>query len=260
MLLSSPSQLEYVPKKIISLVPSQTELLHYLGLEKETIGITKFCIHPHQWFITKTRVGGTKSVKIKKIFWLNPDLVIANKEENNKEDIEAIAEIFPVWVTDIQNLEDAIKMIKDIGILTAKEPEGGTLVHHLEKIFSLHSREFKFNQRPVIYLIWKEPYMTVGGDTFINSMIKAAGYVNVYNHLKRYPIITMDELRHSPAEIIMLSSEPYPFKEKHLEVIKAGAPGKKVVLVDGEMFSWYGSRLMHAPEYFKKLMETIAAI
>ena len=120
MILQSTSGINYIPKRIISLVPSQTELLHYLGLEQETVGITKFCVHPKEWFNTKTRVGGTKAIKKDIIQQLQPDLIIANKEENVKEQVEDLAKDHPVWVTDVNDLESALQMINDIGELTGK--------------------------------------------------------------------------------------------------------------------------------------------
>ena len=256
MLLKYPG-LNYVPQKIISLVPSQTELLHYLGLENETIGITKFCIHPHEWFITKKRVGGTKNIDHKKIATLHPDLVIANKEENTKEDIETLSAKYPVWLTDIHNLAGALEMIRDIGKLTARNHEAMALAKLLKKLYPLHFK--KTGRIAVVYLIWKDPFMTVGGDTFINSMLEYAGFDNVFSDLSRYPVISMEDINNSAARIILLSSEPYPFKEKHLKQMTLDT-NKKIVLADGEMFSWYGSRLLYAKEYFKKIMDHIHSI
>lgn len=253
MFLHSPTELNYVPGKIISLVPSITELLYYFGLENETVGITKFCTRPTQWYETKTRVGGTKSLNLEMISLLNPDLIIANKEENNKGEINTLAEKFPVWLTDINDLPGALEMIRHIGILTRKENTALILTEYLDNLYSQLLKSSAVSRARVIYLIWKDPYMTIGSDTFINSMLNTGGYINIYSSLRRYPVITLEEIKCSDAEIIMLSSEPYPFKEKHLEEFKNAIPGKKVLLVDGEMFSWYGSRLLFAPNYFKNL-------
>ncbi|MEO6489505.1 MAG: helical backbone metal receptor [Ferruginibacter sp.] len=252
MFIESTGQLGYIPKKIISLVPSQTELLHYLGLEAETIAITKFCVHPSTWFQNKMRIGGTKALDIDKIKSLEPDLIIANKEENVKDQIESLSELCPIWVTDVNNLEDANKMIQDIGTLTGKFAEALQLVSNIKKKFKDHLRDLNFNL-PAAYLIWKDPYMTIGGDTFISSMMDHAGFENVYKAQERYPTIQIKDIKRSSAQVLLLSSEPYPFQQKHLEELHELLPAIKIILVDGEIFSWYGSRLLMAPDYFEKL-------
>jgi len=251
MILSSASSLSQPPKRIISLVPSQTELLHYLGLEEETIGITKFCIHPNKWFQNKIRVGGTKNIDIQKITDLNPDLIIANREENVKEQVAEIARHFPVWVTDVPTLEDAYRMIGDIGQLSGKTAEATALESAIK---------FEFDQlappsSPVAacYLIWKDPYMTIGGNTFINDMMRMAGFKNVFAGQKRYPEVSAAAIKNNGAKVLLLSSEPYPFKQKHLHELQEQLPGMVIMLVDGELFSWYGSRLLHSPAYFREL-------
>lgn len=120
-------ELNYIPKRIISVVPSQTELLHSLGMEEEVIGITKFCVHPQQWFRIKIRIGGTKQLDIGKIKNLQPDLIIANKEENTRDQIEKLAIHFPVWISDVNTLEDALSMIYSIGNMLDKKTSGITL-------------------------------------------------------------------------------------------------------------------------------------
>jgi ABC-type Fe3+-hydroxamate transport system substrate-binding protein len=250
MILKSPAGLTHPASRIISLVPSQTELLYYLGLEKEVVGITKFCIHPAHWYRNKIRVGGTKTIDNQILMSLSPDLIIANKEENMRSHIEALAADFPVWVTDVNNLEDALQMISDVGQLTNRQKEARLLVQEIGLRFS------SLNQSPPIpacYLIWKEPYMAAGADTFINDMMEKSGFQNVFSNKTRYPEVTIDEICAAAPRIIMLSSEPYPFAEKHIEELQHNLPGIKCVLVDGELFSWYGSRLLQAPAYFKKI-------
>ena len=166
--------LEYIPQRIISLVPSQTELLFDLGLDEQVIGITKFCVHPPEWFYTKTRVGGTKKLHIDTIHQLQPDLIIANKEENVKEQIEECAKNYPVWVSDVNNLADAYEMIEQIGLMTGKIEKAGSLIARIKTNFSqLPTNDSRLK---AAYLIWNDPYMTVGGDTFIHSMLEAAGF------------------------------------------------------------------------------------
>ena len=250
MILSRPDQLTSFPRKIVSLVPSQTALLHHFGLENEVLGITKFCIHPQTWRSSKTIIGGTKNLHIDKITSLQPDLVIANKEENIREQVEKLAEEIPVWVTDVNDLPGALQMIDDLGRLTGKTDKANLLIE------SIHDR---FNQLnitipiPTAYLIWRNPYMTVGNDTFIHDMLSRSGFSNVFGQLSRYPEIDLVTLKASGCKVLLLSSEPYPFSEKHMDEFAEQLPGVKVMLADGEMFSWYGSHLLQAPDYFKKL-------
>ncbi|MEO7524011.1 MAG: helical backbone metal receptor [Ferruginibacter sp.] len=260
MILTSPYSLEYVPKKIISLVPSQTELLHYLELENETIGITKFCIHPQSWFQAKTRIGGTKSLNIEKIKELNPDLIISNSEENVKEEVEFLATMFPVWVTHITDLNSSIKMIDDIGQLTEKQALANMLQSEIKQKFLNLKTVISSIRQPLIrtcYLIWREPIMTIGGDTFINDMLRACGFQNIFEESVRYPVIENEEFKRLDCSLILLSSEPYPFSEKHMAEFQAYFPKAKLLVVDGEMFSWYGSRLLEAPEYFEELVRSL---
>ena len=255
MLLISTSQLTTPAKRIISLVPSQTELLYNINLEEEVIGITKFCVHPEKWYRSKIRVGGTKNIDNQKIIQLNPDLIIANKEENVKEQVETLAELFPVWVTDVATLQGSFKMISDIGLLTNRIEESAGIISEIKNQFNL--LEVAPNT-PVAYLIWKDPYMTIGGDTFIDDMLAKAGFRNVFSDQRRYPEVRVEEIRKSGAKAVLLSSEPYPFKQQHIDELRDQLPGIIIKLVDGELFSWYGSRLLKAPRYFKELKSDLA--
>ena len=241
------------PQRIISLVPSQTELLFDLGLDKEVIGITKFCIYPEKWFRSKTRIGGTKTLNLEKIRQLQPDLIIANKEENTKEQVEELANEFPVWISDIKNLVEALEMIQSVGTIVGKENEALVLSKKLHlKFDELESLKTKTSKPKACYLIWKDPYLSVGGDCFINDMMEYAGFENVFHSLSRYPEIKIEELNNN-CDLVLLSSEPYPFAEKNIAEVQALVPTAKILLVDGEMFSWYGSRLLLAGDYFKEL-------
>jgi ABC-type Fe3+-hydroxamate transport system substrate-binding protein len=250
--------LDNIPCRIISLVPSQTELLSDLGLENEVVGITKFCIHPERWFQTKTRVGGTKQLKPDIIRKLAPDLIIANKEENVKEQVEELSRHFPVWTSDVNNLEGAYEMIRQIGIITEKKEIAELLVDRLQRNFSPPSTPGSWLR--AAYLIWQKPFMTVGGDTFIHSMMEVAGFDNVFKDRLRYPEITLEDLEKTSCQLLFLSSEPFPFKQKHVEELQPHLCKTKIVLVDGEMFSWYGSRLLKAPGYFEQLRRRISEI
>ncbi len=260
MIVTSVKHFASPPKKIISLVPSQTEMLFYFGLQEEVIGITKFCVHPIEWHTGKTKIGGTKNININLIKKLQPDLIIANKEENEKVQVEELARHFNVWVTDVNNLQDALLMIHDVGELTHKTKEASTLISLIKTNFSKLQatnlpKEQAVYKLKTCYLIWKNPYMTVGGNTFINDMIKHCGLQNIFEDKMRYPEIEIQQITDAGCELILLSTEPYPFKQKHVDELQKLLPGKKIILADGEMFSWYGSRLLQAPEYFKSLIQ-----
>ena len=243
------------PCRIISLVPSQTELLAHLGLDKEVVGITKFCVHPDVWFHTKTRVGGTKNVDFHKIEQLNPDLIICNKEENKESDVRALMEKYPVWTSDIHNLDDALNMINSVGEIADKTEEAKKIVHQIKRNFE-ELRHTKTEPIRVLYLIWQNPYMAAGKDTFIDYMLSQCNFINACNaSLGRYPELSAEQIKSLNPQLILLSSEPYPFKEKHVEELKAHYPDVLPVLVDGEYFSWYGSRLVNAPQYLKSVIE-----
>ncbi|RNL55703.1 ABC transporter substrate-binding protein [Pedobacter jejuensis] len=243
--------INFPPKRIISVVPSQTELLFDLGLDKEIIGLTKFCIHPIEKFASRTKVGGTKKLNIDLIKELKPDLIIGNKEENTQSDIEELAEHFPVWMSDIYTLNDAMKIITQIGELVDRQPEAGYLNHLISAGFSdlkTLAAQHRIDKK-VAYLIWRKPYMAAGKNTFIDDILLTNGMTNVID-VERYPEITLETLQTLNCDMILLSSEPYPFNEKHITEIQTAMPNAKIILVDGEMFSWYGSRLVKAVQYF----------
>ncbi len=240
-------------------MPSQTELLFDLGLDEEVIGITKFCIHPIEKFAVRTKVGGTKKLKIDLIRALQPDLIIGNKEENTQHEIEELMNEFPVWMSDISNLGEATKTIAQIGELVNREPEAAYLNHLINAGFSdLQTLALSKNiHQRVAYLIWKDPYMFAAKNTFIDDVLSKIGLQNVITE-SRYPVMPLLELKALDPQLIFLSSEPYPFKEKHIDEIQKAIPNAKVRLVDGEMFSWYGSRLVKAVDYLFHLQDELA--
>ncbi|MCW3465378.1 helical backbone metal receptor [Chitinophaga nivalis] len=240
------------PQKIVSLVPSQTELLYTLGLDAEVVGITKFCVHPSTWFRSKTRVGGTKNVHPDIIRQLSPDLIIANKEENLQSDVTALMAEFPVWVSNIQSLADACDMITRVGDITGRAAAAHTLANTIQARFAALTPLPA--PIPTAYFIWRNPWMVAGGDTFIHEMMQHCGLQNVFGEQLRYPVISPEQLAASGCRLVLLSSEPYPFREKHLAELQEILPEATIRLVDGEMFSWYGSRLLEAPDYFRTVL------
>jgi ABC-type Fe3+-hydroxamate transport system substrate-binding protein len=246
------------PTRIISLVPSQTELLYDLGLRDEVIGITKFCIHPDEWFRRKQRVGGTKNLKIDLIKSLNPDLILANKEENLKEEIEILQNDFNVYVSDISTINEALQMIEDIGKLVHCQQKSIEIVNGIKAEMMTQSRLEKKDKIDALYLIWQNPYMVAGNDTFIHDMMLEAGFNNLVKQ-NRYPMMTLEEIKSINPTVIMLSSEPFPFADKHINEWQMQLPNTKIILVDGELFSWYGSRMLKSFQYFRGLYEELSS-
>jgi ABC-type Fe3+-hydroxamate transport system substrate-binding protein len=243
------------PRRIVSLVPSQTELLYSLGLEEEVVGVTKFCIHPAHWRKEKQVIGGTKKFHLDKIEALQPDLIIGNKEENYKEGIEALEKEFPVWMSDIFSLEDALQMMRQLGEITKREQEAAILAGEIADGFA--KLKPLLPTVDALYFIWRQPYMAVGGNTFIDEMLHSCGFTNLLSARPRYPELSAEDIRQLNPRLILLSSEPYPFKEKHIAEFKALCPEAQVIVVDGEMFSWYGSRLLQAAPYFEQLQQEV---
>ncbi len=237
------------PQRIVSLVPSQTELLFDLQLGERVVGITKFCIHPAEWFRKKNRIGGTKDPHPDRIRVLQPDLIIANKEENRKVDILLLQQEFPTYTTDVNTIPEALEMIQTIGLITGSSEKAGEIISNIKKTLPPAPSALK----TAAYLIWKDPFMTIGGDTFISEMLAYAGFQNLFAAQKRYPETDIEELSRLAPEFLFLSSEPYPFKEKHQAALQEALPQSKVIIVDGEMFSWYGSRMAKAGDYFREI-------
>lgn len=265
--------LDQPPRRIISLVPSQTELLYTLNAN--VIGITKFCIHPDAWFRNKPRIGGTRNIDPDKIAALQPDLLIANKEENDRRQVESLAAQYPVWVSDVHDLTDALAMIRAVGELVNNPGEAARLADSILKAFD----DLRAPSRVLrtAYLIWRSTtpsrgtppsqdtipspntplssssaqpsFMAAGGDNFIHDMLRRCGLTNAFADRPRYPTISLDDL--ASCDLILLSSEPYPFREKDAQQLQSLLPHAAIRLVDGEFFSWYGSRLLHAARYFR---------
>ncbi len=250
--LGRETSIAFPPQRIVSLVPSITELLFDLGLDKKIVGITKFCVHPKNRIENVPKVGGTKDFSVSRIIDLQPTLVIANKEENPKDSVLFLAEKVPAFITDVNDFDSALAMIAQVGKVTDTQEKAWQIIHEIENAF-IH---FPVRQQKVkaIYLIWKKPYMTINRHTFIHAMMEKAGFENVFSGKSdNYPVISENEIVQSGADIILLSSEPYRFTEKHIPGFQELLPNAEIRLVDGEMFSWFGSRMRLAAEYFHEL-------
>ncbi|WGF91190.1 ABC transporter substrate-binding protein [Aequorivita marisscotiae] len=250
--LNRAIKLSKTPDRIISLVPSQTELLVDLGLRERIVGITKFCVHPEDLKNEKAIVGGTKQVNFDKIKLLQPNIIICNKEENTKEMVSELEKIAPVWISDIESVSDSLDFIARIGEVFKVAAIASEIISKINCELKKH-QEFAIDldTKKVLYLIWKGPYMAAGRGTFIDSLLHINNFENVFSQNQvRYPQVEPADFR--KADLILLSTEPYPFKKKDVQAFKNEFE-KEVKLVDGEYFSWYGSRLIQAFKYFKTL-------
>ena len=246
-------ELDKTPERIVSLVPSQTELLYYLGIKP--VGQTIFCIHPESEFKSSNKVGGTKKLQLGKIRALQPDLIIGNKEENTKEQIEALSDEFPVWMSEINSVDDALDFITRIGSILGKSNECINLKLMIQSgLNRLIAPTYKLSY---IYLIWKDPYFAVASGTYINSVLDRGGFINALANKTRYPEITIEQINQLQPDCVMLPSEPFPFKQEHVEALQKEVPKSHVVPVDGEILSWYGSKMLEAPDYLMKINSDI---
>lgn len=241
--------LSKAPQSIVSTVPSQTELLFYLSLHQCVKGVTWFCVHPKKMPAHVKKVGGTKNLDLQAIDRLQPDLIIANKEENDKEQIANLSAKYPVYISDVSDLDSALSMMTDIGVLTQTAEGCDELKSEIRRAFN-HIPSFSGGR--VLYLIWRAPYMAVGPGTYIDAQLNLLSLTNVVS-ANRYPEVSPEEISEIAPDYIFLSSEPYPFKQKHIEELQKLSPASKVVLVDGEMFSWYGNRMVKAAGYYRSL-------
>lgn len=239
------------PKRIISIVPSQSEFLWHIGIRKELVGITKFCIHPKEMFTTIEHIGGTKKLNILKIRALQPDLIIANKEENNQQEIEVLQKEFNVWISDIYTFNDVYKMMKNLSVILNKQSETQKLISEIKA--SLAQVKNSFSNKTVAYFIWNKPYMLAANTTYINFVLNYLGLKNAAENLQRYPLVDNETLKKLNPSICFLSSEPFPFKQKHVLELQKILPTSKIIIVNGEVFSWYGPRMLYLAEFVKQL-------
>ena len=242
------------PNTIISLVPSLTELLFDLGLGDKVTGRTRFCIHPKEKVEKVPIIGGTKNPHLDKIREIKPDLIIANKEENRQEDIEELKRDFEVHITEIGNINEALFTIHDIGWKCGAEQKAKNLIHKIQE----QMKEVP-DEKPMTaaYMIWRDPWMSVGNDTYIHSVMEHWKLENVFEDKTRYPKTSLEELSYKKPDVILLSSEPYPFKEKHIKEVSNVCKGTSILLVNGEWFSWYGSRMLRAFEQLNVLRDMV---
>jgi iron complex transport system substrate-binding protein len=241
------------PKRIVSLVPSTTETLFALDCGDRVVGVTRFCVHPPEARERARVVGGTKNPRIETILALSPDLVLANQEENRREDVERLRAAVPVHLFFPRNVPEAVFDIRALGDLVGEPENAAALANEIEA-----AREgfLQVKRKPVVYLylIWRRPYMVAGPETFIDSLLAEAGFVNAAPMDRgRYPEMALAEVDRCEADVLFLASEPFPFEAKHLAEF-----GRRAVLADGELLSWHGARLRAGVPYARSLAERIA--
>ncbi|HKJ45847.1 MAG TPA: helical backbone metal receptor [Balneolales bacterium] len=234
-------------QRIISLVPSLTELLFDLGMGGKLVGRTRFCVHPSTKITSIPIIGGTKNPRLDKIRAAKPDFIIANIEENRKEDISELEKDFNVFLTNIATIEDALITIYQLGKELGTPGKAEKLITEINEVFEKRPKKEPLQ---TAYMIWKNPWMSIGNDTYIHDVMSQWGLTNVFGNKKRYPTFELEELNNMKPGLILLSSEPFPFKKKHIEDIVAVCPDTRIELINGEWFSWYGSRMLPS---FKKL-------
>lgn len=254
------------PRRIVSLVPSLTETLCALGLADALVGITVYCVEPRDVVVGKTRIGGEKNPDLEKIRALEPDLVVANIEENLREHVETLRSwSIPVWVTYPRTVAEGIRLIEELGAVTGTEARAAALVGEIEPLYARVAGAAA--RRPavgVFYAIWRGPYMTINRDTYIHDVLRVCGARNVFaDRPERYPTLTLDEMAAERPAVILLPDEPFRFRRAHLAdfagytEVPAVRDGR-IHLVDGKPFSWHGPRIAEALRVLPALIDPAA--
>lgn len=245
--------------RIVSLVPSITELLFDLGLGGEVVGRTGFCVHPWEQVRRVTKVGGTKDVRMDRVRALEPTHVIVNVDENLRSDAEALREFVPhVVVTHPLGPRDNLALYRQLGAAFGCEERAEELCARFEAAYAA-AASTPNPPRRVLYLIWREPWMTVGSDTYISRTLATFGWETQPDQTEpRYPEIRLEDLA-GAVDVVLLSSEPFHFKEAHVGEVREAVPGADVRLIDGEMTSWYGSRAIAGLEYLASFVGSAAS-
>ncbi len=246
--------------RIVSLCPSLTELVFDLGRGDDLVGVTKFCVHPADKVGAVEQVGGTKNPKIDRIVELAPDLVLLNREENRIEDADALAAAgLACHASMPRTIEETAEMVRSIATAIEREREGEAIARAITER-SARVRAAAQNARAVkwSYLIWREPWMTVNAETFVQALLAQAGGENVFaSHPERYPTIEIADLVRADPDIVFLSTEPFPFEEKHVTELAqlTGFSPERFRIVDGEYLSWHGSRTPDGIDYAARLID-----
>ncbi len=258
-------RLPVFPSRIIPLVPSITETLFVLGLDERLVGVTRYCTEPPASVAQKPKVGGQKDPDLKTIQSLQPDLVVANMEENRREDIEALAAMgIAVYTTFPRTVAEGIGMIRDLGRVTQTEKKAAVIARSLEELYREISAEAT-KRRPlrVFCPIWRRPYMSINRDTYVHDVLRTCGGENIFaGKSERYPQISLEEVADLKPEVILLPDEPYRFLPRHVvdfEPFRDAIPARvtgRTHFVDGKMLSWYGPRIGDSLRTLRPLMHS----
>ena len=259
--LGVPLALAKPPQRIVSLIPSITELLFSLGLDERIVGVTRFCTYPPEGVTKKIKVGGGKDPDLKRILDLQPDLVIANVEENRREDVEALrAASVPVFVTYPRTVREGIELIFTLGGLTETVPVAEAMAGPIEQVYR-ETVEQTRGRRPVKVFcpIWRRPYMSINRDTYVHDVIRVSGGENIFaDRLERYPEVALEDVERLQPEVVLLPDEPYPFKAKHIEELRTldvpAIRDGRIFLIDGKILSWYGPRIGDSLRVLRELL------
>jgi ABC-type Fe3+-hydroxamate transport system substrate-binding protein len=237
--------LDEPPERIVSLVPSLTEALFAFGLEEDIAGVTRFCVEPPE-AAAKPKVGGTKNVDVEAVLALDPDLVLANVEENTRDDVDAlIAAGLPVFVTYPRTVAAAIAELRQLAEMTLCSEEAAPIIDGAARQLrhAEHANGFRHSLR-TFCPIWRKPWMTIGPDTYIHDFLRVCGAENVYGSASdRYPTIELADVAERHPDIVLLPDEPYPFAQKHVREVIAKLGDVRIYLVDGKSLCWYGPRI-----------------
>lgn len=248
--------------RIVSLVPSLTELLCALDLLGDLVGRTGFCIHPREALRAVPKVGGTKDVDLARVRALAPTHLVVNVDENEKPAVDALRpHVGSVIVTHPCEPEDNLALYQLFGGVFQRERQAQALARALRDALD-PLRRTRFAPLRVLYLIWRDPWMTVGPDTYIARMLAAVGLQAVApNSAQRYPEVDLDRFDAGHFDAVLLSTEPYRFGESHLQLLRADPRigGRPVLLIDGEMTSWYGVRAIQGLRYLQGFRQTLQA-
>jgi ABC-type Fe3+-hydroxamate transport system substrate-binding protein len=246
------------PDRIVSLVPSLTETLFSFGAGHRVVGVTRFCVEPADGVSGLPHVGGTKDVDITAVLRLNPDLVIANAEENRREDIEAlIGAGATVIVTFPRTVSDALDELKLLAEVTCATEAASVILDDSAHAIA-QPVPAPGDAVPLFCPIWRRPWMTIGPDTYIHDFIRVCGGRNIFGDSEqRYPEVSLDDVRARGPEVVLLPDEPYPFADRHVgEVIEALGP-VRIYLIDGKDICWYGPRIGPAVRTLRGLLAEV---
>jgi ABC-type Fe3+-hydroxamate transport system substrate-binding protein len=250
-------------RRIVSLVPSLTEALFELGLGDRVVGVTEWCVHPHDDVAKVPKIGGTKTPDLAAIRALAPDLVIANHEENRRRDVERLQQAgVPVWVTYPRTVHEGARLLAEIAGLGATEERFRAVVEPVLAAVAAAEAAPSSAAVRVFCPIWKNPWMTVGGDTYAHDLIRLCGGANVFAEQgdRRYPLVSEEEIVRAAPEVVLLPDEPYRFDDRDSHELQGwdlpAARDRRIHLIDGTWVSWYGPRIRGAIETLRGIFGT----